>query len=270
MTVSIVLILYILTGLGFIAYLFSKIKAILFPLRFLYGVCIAVHSLFILTLWQASGRLPIATPSQGLNALILFSSLVFMPFVMKRRTTVLAAFFLPVASCVLAFIAPSLQAVPDALMSSYRYFHPLHTISVITGEAFFVMAAVVSVVYLIHERNIRNGSIHTTISALPPLTVLDSILYSSLSYGFIAITMGMILGGLWASSAGLKFGHIAPKVITGAITWLVFALSLHQRFAIGWKGRRTAIITLIGFALMALFFVLVNLAFPYSHGIRLI
>ncbi len=270
MSVSMVLSLYTLTGLGFIAYLFSRKKGILVPLRLLYVACIAVHTLFVITLWHASGRLPVATPSQGLNTLVLFSSVAFTPFVMKRRTSVLAAFFLPVATCVLAFIAPSLQRTPEALMGPYRYFYPLHTLSVIAGEAFFVVAAIVSVVYIIHERNIRKGSIHTSASALPPLTMLDSILYLSLSLGFIAITIGMILGGLWASSAGLRFSHIAPKVIAGGLTWAVFALSLHQRLAIGWKGSRTAIITLIGFVLMVMFFIVINLAFPGSHGIRLV
>jgi ABC-type transport system involved in cytochrome c biogenesis permease subunit len=100
--------------------------------------------------------------------------------------------------------------------------------------------------------------------------MLDSILYISLCLGFTAITTGMILGGLWASAMGLRFSHIAPKVLAGGLTWLVFALSLHQRLAIGWKGRRTAIITLIGFVLMVMLFIVINLAFPYSHGIRLI
>jgi ABC-type transport system involved in cytochrome c biogenesis permease subunit len=270
MTISLVLVLYTLTGLGFIAYLFSRRKGLLVPLRFSYSVCIAGHALFVITLWHSSGRLPVATPSQAINAIILFSSVAFVPYVMKRRTSVLAAFFLPVASCVLAFIAPSLQVQPEALMISYQYFYPLHTLSVIAGEAFFVVAAIVSVVYLIHEHTIRTGSIHTSVSALPPLTTLDTILYISLSFGFIAITLGMISGGLWASSAGLRFSHIAPKVIAGGLTWLVFALSLHQRLAIGWKGRRTAIITLMGFGLMALLFIIINLAFPDSHGIRLI
>jgi ABC-type transport system involved in cytochrome c biogenesis permease subunit len=80
----------------------------------------------------------------------------------------------------------------------------------------------------------------------------------------------MILGGLWASAIGLSFHSIAPKVLAGALMWLVFGLSLHQRFAIGWKGSRTAIITLIGFVVMVLLFIGITLAFPESHGIRLI
>ena len=270
MTIVKVLVLYIITSLGFITYLFFRKDSILFPLRFLYAACICAHALFVITLWHASGRLPVATPVEGLNALILFSSIAFMPFVMKRSTSILAAFFLPVAACVLAFIALPLQSTPGVLTASYQYWYPLHTLSVIMGEAFFVVAAIVSVVYLIHERNIRTGSIHSSVSALPPLTMLDSILYISLSLGFAAITTGMILGGLWASAVGLRFSHIAPKVLAGSLTWLVFALSLHQRLAIGWKGRRTAIITLIGFVLMVLLFIIINLAFPSSHGIRLI
>jgi ABC-type transport system involved in cytochrome c biogenesis permease subunit len=270
MTITIVLALYIITGMGFITYLFFRRDSVLFPLRLLYTLCISAHALFVITLWHASGQLPIATPIEAVNVLILFSSIAFMPFVMKKGTSILAAFFLPVAACMLAFIASPLQSTPGVLTASYHYWYPLHTLSVIMGEAFLVMAAIVSVVYLIHERNIRTGSIHSSVSALPPLTMLDSILYVSLSFGFAAITIGMILGGLWASAVGLRFSHIAPKVLAGGLTWLVFALSLHQRLAIGWKGRRTAIITLIGFVLMVLLFLVINLAFPYSHGIRLI
>jgi ABC-type transport system involved in cytochrome c biogenesis permease subunit len=270
MTISIVLLLYILATLGFISYLFSRKNALLTPLRGVYVLCLLGHALFVINLWRWAGQLPVATPMEALNILILFSSLAFVPFVMKKGTTVLAAFFLPVATFVLAFIAPSLQAVPESLTGSYRYFYPLHTMSVIAGEAFFLVAAIVSVVYLVHERSIRKGSIHASASTLPPLTLLDSILYASLALGFFSITAGIILGGLWASFMGLSFGAMAPKVFAGALMWLVFGLGLHQRFAIGWKGRRTAVITLIGFVIMVLLFIGINLAFPHSHGIRLI
>ena len=270
MTIAVVLLLYITASLGFISYLFSRRNTLLIPLRIIYILCLLGHTAFVINLWHGAGQLPVATPLEALNIIILFSSLAFAPFVMKKGTTVLAAFFLPVATFVLAFIAPSLQSVPESLMGSYRYFYPLHTLSVIAGEAFFLVAAIVSVVYLLHERSIRKGHIHSSASALPPLTLLDSILYLSLALGFFSITAGMIFGGLWASVMGLRFGPMAPKVFAGALMWLVFGLGLHQRFAIGWKGRRTAVITLIGFVLMVLLFVGITIAFPDSHGIRLI
>lgn len=270
MTTAAAFILYTLTGLGFIMYLFVRTNALLVALRIFYGLSVTAHAVSFMTLWQASGQLPVATPMEAINMLILFSSLAFMPFVLKRDTAILAAFFLPAACIVLAFIAPSLQAGTEVLSSPHRTWHLLHTLSVIAGEAFLVVAAITSVVYIIHERIIRKGTIHLRISHLPPLTLLDGILYGSLIMGFFAITAGMILGGLWASAVGIAFSSIAPKVLAGALLWIVFGLSLHQRFAIGWKGRRTAIITIIGFVLMVLFFAGVTIAFPESHGIRLI
>ncbi|MCU0575505.1 MAG: cytochrome c biogenesis protein [Desulfobacterota bacterium] len=270
MSITAAFILYTLTGLGFITYLFVRADALLLALKILYGLSIAAHALSFSTLWRASGQLPVATPMEALNMLILFSSVAFMPLVFKRKTAILAAFFLPAASIVLAFIAPSLQAGTEVLLGPHRTWYVLHTLSVIAGEAFFVVAAIVSVVYLIHERIIQKGSIHLRLSRLPPLTLLDGILYGSLALGFFSITAGMILGGLWASAVGIALASIAPKVLAGALMWLVFGLSLHQRFALGWKGRRTAIITLLGFILMVLLFVGINAAFPESHGIRLI
>jgi len=268
--IAVAFILYTLTGLGFIAYLFVRANAFLVVLRALYGLSVAAHAVSFISLWWASGQLPVETPMESLNMLVLFSSLAFIPFVLKRKTAILAAFFLPAASIVLAFIAPTLQAGTEVLSNPHRTWHVLHTLSVIAGEAFFVVAAIASIVYLIHERIIRKGTIHLSISPLPPLALLDGILYGSLALGFFAITVGMILGGLWASALGIAFSSIAPKVAAGALLWLVFGLSLHQRFALGWKGKRTAIITLIGFFLMVLLFVGINVAFPESHGIRLI
>jgi ABC-type transport system involved in cytochrome c biogenesis permease subunit len=270
MTISAVLILYGITSLGFIVYLFLRKEALQMPLRILFISCTAFHLLFVLTLWYQNGLLPMESPAQAVNMLVLFSSLAFIPIALRKNTAVLAAFFLPIASFALGSIAPLVQPGVDLLSGSYQYWYPLHTLSVIAGEALFVVASTTSVVYLIHERIIRKGSIHSAMSALPPLTLLDSILYASLALGFFAITVGMILGGLWASAIGLSFHSIAPKVLAGALMWLVFGLSLHQRFAIGWKGRRTAIITLIGFVVMVLLFIGINLAFPESHGIRLI
>jgi ABC-type transport system involved in cytochrome c biogenesis permease subunit len=269
MTSIAVLVLYGITSLGFIAYLFLRKELFRTPLNILFGFCILSHLYLVFTLWNQTGELPMATPAQAINMLILFSSLAFIPIALRKSTTVLAAFFLPAATFMLGFIVPLIQPGQAIRIGAYQYWYPFHTLSVIVGEALFVVASITSGVYLFHERIIRKGSIHTTVSALPPLSLLDTILYASLSIGFFAITVGMIMGGLWASSLGLSFRHIAPKVLAGALIWLVFALGLHQRFAIGWKGRRTAIITLVGFLVMVLLFIGINLLFPDSHGIRL-
>jgi ABC-type transport system involved in cytochrome c biogenesis permease subunit len=264
-----VLVLYAISSLGFIMYLFLRKEALRMPLNILFGITIFCHMVYTVSLWRSMGELPVTSPAQAISMITLFASLVFVPIALKRSTAVLTAFFLPVVTFMLSSMAPLIQPGQAISLGSHQLWYTLHTLSVVLGEALFIVATVSSAVYLIHERIIRKGSIHTAISALPPLTLLDTILYASLSTGFIAITIGMILGGLWASVLGISFGHIAPKVLAGAFMWLVYALGIHQRFAIGWKGRRTAVITLIGFIVMVLLFIGINSIFPEAHGIRL-
>ncbi|MBN2298066.1 MAG: cytochrome c biogenesis protein CcsA [Deltaproteobacteria bacterium] len=270
MLISGVLILYFMTCIGFIGYLFTRNRQIVIAARILFILSVTAHLVFTIALSVKIHHLPVSSPPQAVNMMVLLASVVFTFLIWKKLTTVLAAFFLPVATFSLGFIAPSVGHNPGLFVESSKYWYPLHTLSVITGEAFFIVAFITSVVYLIHERVIKRGAIHNIASSLPPLAVLDRILYTCLSSGFIAITIGMMLGALWASSLDLEYAHIAPKILSGILTWFVFAFSVHQRFAIGWRGRRTAVITVIGFLVMIIGFISINLAYPHAHGIGLI
>lgn len=269
MIASAVVISYVFSSIGFIAYLFWRKPLVIIVSRIMFGISVLLHFFLLVMLAVQAGQLPILSPAQAANMMIFLSSLVFVFFVYKRSTAVLGAFFVPVASFFLTLIAPSLQAGHGASPAFSRIWYPLHTLTVISGEALFAVAFVVSIVYLVHDSIIRRGKIHTAVSSLPPLKMLDKILTVCLSLGFVAITAGMIFGSLWASSLGVEFAHLATKASAGAATWFVFAFSIHQRFAMGWAGKRTAIITIAGFILMILLFVVLNLIFPEVHGIRL-
>jgi len=261
-----VILFYVLTGLFFITYLFWRKRPVVLFARGLFLASIAVHILLTLSLAGPAHRIPLASPVQAVNMMVLLASLVFIFFAFRRQTAVLGAFFLPVAGVALGMIAPRLQANGTTLPVMFQTWYPLHTVSVVAGEALFAVAFVVSVVYLIHEGIIRKGRLHWTAASLPPLRLLDRILSACLGTGFVAITAGMLFGALWASSLGVDLSQILMKIWAGAAMWLVFAFSLHQRFAIRWSGRRTALITIAGFLIMIILFVGVNMAYPGAHG----
>ncbi len=267
MILWIMVLLYVLTGVCFITYLFWRRRPAVLIARGLFLVSVTLHLLLTLSLTGPAHRIPLASPVQAANMMILFASLVFIFFAFRRQTAVLGAFFLPVAVIALGMIAPRLQAgAGGPLPVMFQAWYPLHTVSVVAGEALFAVAFVVSIVYLIHEDIIRKGRLHWTVASLPPLKLLDRILSACLGAGFVAITAGILFGALWASSLGVDLSQIVMKISAGAAMWVVFAFSLHQRFAIRWSGRRTAIITITGFLLMILLFVGINLAYPGAHG----
>lgn len=270
MTSKALILSYIFSSIGFISYLFWRRKPLIIASRILFGITVVLHLFLIITLAFQMNRLPVLSPVQAANMMVFLSSLVFAFFTIKRSTAVLGAFSLPIASFVMGLIMPSLQADNVMSAASSRIWYPLHTLTVISGEALFAVAFVVSLVYLVHDSSIRKGNIHSAVTSLPPLRMLDRILSLCLGAGFVAITGGMIFGALWASSMGIGFSHLATKASAGAVTWFVFAFCLHQKFAMGWRGRRTAIMTILGFILMILLFILLNLLSPEAHGIGLI
>jgi ABC-type transport system involved in cytochrome c biogenesis permease subunit len=268
--VELYLDIYLITSLVCIAQLFVRNQVIISTTKTMFLACVVFHLISIILLGVQSHQLPLISLPQAINMMVFFASLIVIPLVLRQATYILGVFFIPVATFTIAFTLPFAGVNSGTVFHSYQYWYPIHTLSVIAGEALLGVAAIVSIVYLLHERLIRKGKIHRLGSILPPLRILDKVLYNALTFGFIAITIGMIAGALWATSLNLALAHIAPKVIAGAITWLIFAISIHQRFAIGWRGRRTAIITLIGFSCIIVLLIVICCLFPGSHGTGLL
>jgi ABC-type transport system involved in cytochrome c biogenesis permease subunit len=45
-----------------------------------------------------------------------------------------------------------------------------------------------------------------------------------------------------------------PKQTWSLITWLIYAALLHGRLTIGWRGKRAAILSIIGFVVLLITF----------------
>ena len=128
-------------------------------------------------------------------------------------------------------LIPALQAKP--IMTA-------HVSSAIFAYATFAVSFAAAVLYLIKsKRNIR---------WLPSLEVLDDVGFRAVGIGFPLLSMVLILGSVWAHEAWGVYWSWDPKETAALFTWLVYAVYLHTRTLRGWRGNRSAIILLFGFA----------------------
>jgi cytochrome c-type biogenesis protein CcsB len=98
-------------------------------------------------------------------------------------------------------------------------------------------------------------------------TMLDEIEYKSVAVGFPLFTIGgLIMGAIWANSAWGKYWTWDPKETWSLITWFVYALYLHARFVGGWRGKRVAILAIIGFVAVIFTYLGVNLVLSGLHA----
>jgi cytochrome c-type biogenesis protein CcsB len=95
---------------------------------------------------------------------------------------------------------------------------------------------------------------------------LDNISYRIIGLGFPLLTIGIIAGGVWANEAWGSYWSWDPKETWALIEWLVFAAYLHSRITKGWQGRRPAILAAVGFLVVWVCYLGVNLLGKGLHS----
>jgi len=76
----------------------------------------------------------------------------------------------------------------------------------------------------------------------------------------------VIAGAIWAGEAWGKYWQWDPKETWAFITWVVYAGYLHARATAGWKGRRAAIVGVVGFVALMFCYYGVNIWIPGLHS----
>ncbi|MFV1956455.1 MAG: c-type cytochrome biogenesis protein CcsB [bacterium] len=206
----------------------------------------------------------------------MYESLVFFSWCMvvayllitiRYPAPVLGAFVMPVAFVMMAASATmpdkGIAEIPSALKS---YWFPFHVTFSFMGDALFALAAAAGVMYLIQEKQLKSKKLGAFYYRLPSLGILDQINYRALTVGFPLLTLGIITGSVWAQDAWGAYWSWDPKEIWSLITWLIYAALLHTRFTVGWRGKRAAYLSIIGFVAVLFTFLGVNLLSSGLHS----
>jgi cytochrome c-type biogenesis protein CcsB len=154
------------------------------------------------------------------------------------------------------------QLVP-ALRSWWLIIHV--AAAVICGGAFTVAAAI-STLYLWRERAERKGRVTGVVASLPDASRLDTLAYRILAFAFPLWTFAVISGAIWAEYAWGRYWGWDPKETWAFITWVIYAGYLHARSTAGWRGRRAAYISLLGFASFLINYFGVNIFVNSLHS----
>lgn len=97
--------------------------------------------------------------------------------------------------------------------------------------------------------------------------LLDELTYKNIAVGFPVFTLGgLIFGAIWADQAWGRYWSWDPKETWSLITWFVYALYLHARFLRGWRGKKIAILAVIGFFSTIFTYLGVNLLLSGLHA----
>ena len=110
-----------------------------------------------------------------------------------------------------------------------------------------MLAFAAAVLYLLEDRRLKAKKLAGVVLRLPPLDVLERAEHRFLLAGFPLLTIGILTGTLWAYKVEAGSPSDTWRAAFGYVSWLTFALVLLLRAAAGWRGRRAAYGTIVGF-----------------------
>jgi ABC-type transport system involved in cytochrome c biogenesis permease subunit len=211
------------------------------------GASVVSHLVFLGSNWAHFGHAPTADIHQALAVMSLLVVLVFLVTVRTRaRLRVLGAFITPVT--LLLFLGAAFRRgvgpVPEEVRSALL---PVHVAVNVLGLAAFALAFAAALAYLLQERQLRKKNLGGLFQRLPPLDVLDSLGLKAVLAGFPLLTVGVVTGTIWAVRLHTSAFELSAAQGFGLLAWLLFAAVLLLRVAAGWRGRKAAIGTSLGF-----------------------
>ncbi len=228
----------------------------------------ALHSISIVSRYVAGGHLPVTSMHEAASFFAWCIVLIYFFLEIRYKIGIMGSFTLPIVFLMMlsaALLPRTVAPLSPVLQSNWLW---IHTLFAFIGNAAFAVACGVGIMYLLQEHYLKSKRLGGLFQRLPSVQVLDDINHKLINIGFPFLTMAIITGSLWAENAWGKYWRWDPKEVWSLITWFVYAVIFHLRITAGWRQKRAAMLSIIGFLIVLFTFFGVNLLLKSVHSFQ--
>ncbi len=252
---SITTFAYLLCTLSYLSGVVFRMRTLLLTGSVVGFGAILIQTAGILLRWHESyvlgyGHAPLSNLYESLVFGAWAIMLIYLVVEVRTKQRVLGVFPSLIAFLAMAYASFSpdvdskIQPLVPALKSNWLI---AHVVTCFLGYAAFTVAAGISILYLVRQASTGNPHPKGFLALIPEPRELDELTYRIILFGFLWLSLGIITGSVWANSAWGTYWSWDPKETWSLITWLIYASILHARSMQGWRGKRVAWLSLLGF-----------------------
>ena len=233
-----------------------------------------VHTFVIGMQTMEVRHVPFANRSSAIGTFVWLLTLAYLYTELTTDERSMGVLILPivVALQVMPVIDPSVERRDPLLESPWFW---IHVSSLLFAYASFALAGVLGITYVLQFKEIKKKHLGYLYKRLPSLQVLDVMNSRAVTVGWLFLTIGVIVGIIWATQAraaapddpriqAMSFGD--PKIFVAVLTWAVYSFQVIARRAMGWHGRRAAWLSALGFGIVLLNFLPISYLVRTSHN----
>ncbi|HEV8232596.1 MAG TPA: cytochrome c biogenesis protein CcsA [Thermoanaerobaculia bacterium] len=214
---------------------------------------------------RALGSVPYRTLGGSMALFGWMLGLAYLVLVLRHRERAVGPFLIPfiLLFSILAVVFPS-HAAPAGPATRGSVF-AFHVTLAMLAYAAFALSFVLSLLYLIQNRQIRRGRTGILFARLPALDVIGRMNRTSVTIGLLVLSVSIVLGVAWARRVWTV--PVDAKLAWALVTLLVYGILLWMDRR-GWAGARVAVLSIVGFILVLFSYTFVNLYLSHSHVFR--
>ncbi len=219
----------------------------------------------------AAERVPFAnmyefslTATTAIIAIFLFIQFFVDVRFLGALVTGLTVLFLGVSK--VNFYRP-IVPLPPALDT---YWLVIHILVAVLAVGFLTLSFGLSVLQLMQTRreNALKGGQHTLafLRSFPNAIRLEDLAYRMAIIGFVFWTFTLIAGSIWAERAWSRYWGWDTKEVWTLVIWVLYAGFIHARATRGWRGTRSAWLSIVAYSAVLFNFTIVNVFFKGLHA----
>jgi ABC-type uncharacterized transport system permease subunit len=232
-----------------------------------------VHTFVIGMQTMEVGHVPFANPSRAVSTFVWLLALSYLYLEIATDERAMGVFIMPVVIGLQAIpvLSPGVEARDPILDSPWFW---VHVSSLLFAYASLALAAVLGLTYIVQFKEIKKKHLGFFYTRLPSLQTLDVMNARAVTVGWMFLTLGVVVGAVWTAQArtvapndpNLQAMSLDdPKVLFAVFAWVVYSFAVLARRTMGWTGRRTARLSVFGFAIILLNLLPISYFVTTSH-----
>jgi len=238
----------------------------------LLGGALLAHTFLIGMQTVEAGYAPLVGTTAAVSAFVWLLGLAYLYVELTTDERAMGVFVTVLLAALM--ILPALNAQTEerpALLRSPLF--TVHVLAMLFAYASFALAFVLGITYVLLFKEIKAKHLGFFYTRLPSLQTLDKMNGRAVVVGWLFLSAGLLVGGLWASQIGgssdpraQAMGVADPKILFALVSWGTYTFALFARRTIGWSGRRAAWLSALAFVLVLLNLVPVGYFLTRSHN----
>ena len=259
---GIVILMY---GLAFFSKNETKITGFIKFKRPLLIVIIVLQAAYFVLRAIRYDHAPITTSYEILTLLAFSITLNYIYIELKTNVSDTGFFILIIAGIVQLISTIFIQELREINPVLKNYLLGFHVAFILIGYSAITISGIYGFLYILLYRAIKENKFGAFYKRLPSLHLLEELTYSALVFGFIFLSLTILIGIIWLPHSVDNFSYYDPKLIATFIVWVLYAAGFVSKTLGNFQSKTIMKLAFAGFIYTMVSVAIVNIFLSTFH-----